>query len=97
MNSLNRLINFKLALKKTVIIQLFIFILVRKKEENLKGVIQERTLRLKERNEELNSHVQSFKMERSRMYDQRAEKISFDLVKTEEKIVNLTPLNYHLA
>jgi hypothetical protein len=37
--------------------QLFIFILVRKKEENLKGVIQERTLRLKERNDELNSHV----------------------------------------
>jgi hypothetical protein len=89
MNSLNRLINFKLALKKTVIIQLFIFILVRKKEENLKGVIQERTLRLKERNDELISHVQSFKMERSRMYDQRAEKISFDLVKTEEKIVTL--------
>ncbi len=57
MNSLNRLINFKLALKKTVIMQLFIFILVRKKEENLKGVIQERTLRLKERNDELISHV----------------------------------------
>lgn len=42
---------------------------LRKKEENLKGVIQERTLRLKERNDELQTHVYSFKMERSRKYE----------------------------
>ena len=34
-----------------------IFIIVRKKEEILNGVLQERTLRLKERNDELHSHV----------------------------------------
>jgi hypothetical protein len=63
-------------------------LIVRKKEENFKGALLERTLRLRERNEELHSHVQTFKMERSRMYDLRAEKISLDLIKTEEKIVS---------
>ena len=66
-------------------------IIVRKKEENLKGALLERTLRLKERNDELLSHVNTFKMERSRMYDIRAEKISIDLIKTEEKIVRIFP------
>ena len=45
-------------------------------------------MRLKERNDDLLSHVRTFKMERSRMYDIRAEKISLDLIKTEEKLVS---------
>lgn len=64
------------------------FIIVRKKEENTRQVLQERSTRLRERNEELNRYVRDFKTERDEMLEKRSLELTEGIFKTEMKMVS---------